>query len=837
MAACLANVQRGFSALHHSCLTYFHRPLISSFVINSRGCACHTDRASISQSIFEEKRSSKQWEDSLFSRPRSPRDNFRTCTIDMPEDRSNKLHRGELRAKVLKRRAEKSLYPPAEISLHIIGSGAFGAPRALYMLAGNSSYLFNCGEGAQRLLCEHKMKLGKLEHILVTHLSWENYGGLPGLLLSLHEMGLPSLTLHGPPDVEKLIERAQSFVKINAMEVLKKEYSDVPYEDETLIISYVPIWGGKKEKDGFDDSDLETTNYCNLEGRKRRRLNTHNNAEMRGSGQEDALKIKERDMSVAYICRLKPRAGSLLLEKCLDYKVPTGPLLGCLKRGEDVTLENGTVVHSQDVMSPQDPGSLFFVVDCPTEAFLKSLMKSGHFQSHMETSGLDPSVIFHFTPPEVMGNLKYQDWMSQFPKSTIHISLNRDSTCLGNREVYRNQFKLNSLDPVVFPLLKEFPSVNKNEAEILSPLNGSATSVSSKVLAISATDGVVQARTLTQFRLRPKMGLDFSSSIVISSEEALSEIPSNESDVNVRDRVHESVQAKRDSDTVITSESQDFPRILFLGTGSSVPQKTRNTSAILFTIKKKHHMMLDCGEGTLGQLVRFFGLSKTWKILTHLNATYISHLHADHHIGLISILQAREEAFMLQEKPFQPMKLFAPQPVIQWLDFYNMHFESIDHLYQAHDNALLLNDNETMLKNVLESLGLRRMQTCRVSHCPDAFGVSLTDLKGWTTVYSGDTRPCNNLVFLGMDCDLLIHEATMEDDMVEAAHIKAHSTVSQALDIAERMQSKHIILTHFSQRYCKIPILSQSAALRAGIAFDFMQGNCIPMDLPSVWDT
>ena len=61
------------------------------------------------------------------------------------------------------------------------------------------------------------------------------------------------------------------------MEVLKREHSDVPYEDETLIISYVPIWGGKKEKDGFDTSGMET-NCCDLEGRKRRRLNTHNNA-------------------------------------------------------------------------------------------------------------------------------------------------------------------------------------------------------------------------------------------------------------------------------------------------------------------------------------------------------------------------------------------------------------------------------------------------------------------------------------------------------------------------------------------------------------------------------
>lgn len=45
-------------------------------------------------------------------------------------------------------------------------------------------------------------------------------------------------------------------------------------------------------------------------------------------------------------------------------------------------------------------------------------------------------------------------------------------------------------------------------------------------------------------------------------------------------------------------------------------------------------MLLDCGEGTFGQLVRFYGPKRVNAFLRTLNAIYVSHLHADHHIGI-----------------------------------------------------------------------------------------------------------------------------------------------------------------------------------------------------------
>jgi ribonuclease Z len=96
--------------------------------------------------------------------------------------------------------------------------------------------------------------------------------------------------------------------------------------------------------------------------------------------------------------------------------------------------------------------------------------------------------------------------------------------------------------------------------------------------------------------------------------------------------------------------------------------------------------------------------------------------------------------------------------------------------------------------------------------------------------YSGDTLPCDELVNIGRDSDILIHEATMEDDLENEARIKMHSTVGQAIDIGRRMNSKFTILTHFSQRYAKIPMMEKNVE-NVAIGFDNMEVtlNDLPM--------
>lgn len=93
----------------------------------------------------------------------------------------------------------------------------------------------------------------------------------------------------------------------------------------------------------------------------------------------------------------------------------------------------------------------------------------------------------------------------------------------------------------------------------------------------------------------------------------------------------------------------------------------------------------------------------------------------------------------------------------------------------------------------------------------------------WSLAYSGDTRPSDNLVSAGRNVDVLIHEATFEETEPEMAHMKGHSTVAQAIDVAQRMGAKRLLLTHFSQRYPKLTRISSAAGdLPVGMAFDLM---------------
>ena len=51
-------------------------------------------------------------------------------------------------------------------------------------------------------------------------------------------------------------------------------------------------------------------------------------------------------------------------------------------------------------------------------------------------------------------------------------------------------------------------------------------------------------------------------------------------------------------------------------------------------------LILDCGEGTSGQLYRHYG-EQAADILRNLKAVFVSHLHADHHMVSRFVLSAK----------------------------------------------------------------------------------------------------------------------------------------------------------------------------------------------------
>jgi ribonuclease Z len=61
------------------------------------------------------------------------------------------------------------------------------------------------------------------------------------------------------------------------------------------------------------------------------------------------------------------------------------------------------------------------------------------------------------------------------------------------------------------------------------------------------------------------------------------------------------------------------------------------------------NILLEAGEGSWGQLARYFGTSldsdeSVWKVLRDIKCIFVSHVHGDHHIGLAKILVMRKKA-------------------------------------------------------------------------------------------------------------------------------------------------------------------------------------------------
>jgi ribonuclease Z len=121
-------------------------------------------------------------------------------------------------------------------------------------------------------------------------------------------------------------------------------------------------------------------------------------------------------------------------------------------------------------------------------------------------------------------------------------------------------------------------------------------------------------------------------------------------------------------------------------------------------------------------------------------------------------------------------------------------------------------------------------------HCPYSYAIVIDGTAFGRLAYSGDCRPSSQFAAAGYGADVIIHEATFEDGMKEEAVLKKHSTVGEAIEIACKMDAKTLILTHFSQRYPKIPQVNRNEsdakamAVPVAFAFDFMRVT--PTSLP-----
>jgi ribonuclease Z len=73
--------------------------------------------------------------------------------------------------------------------------------------------------------------------------------------------------------------------------------------------------------------------------------------------------------------------------------------------------------------------------------------------------------------------------------------------------------------------------------------------------------------------------------------------------------------------------------------------------------------------------------------------------------------------------------------------------------------------------------------------------------RGQRFAFVMDTRLCEGAYALAEGCDLLVIESTFLDEDEQLAVDHGHLTAGQAARVARESGVRHLVLTHFSQRY------------------------------------
>ncbi|MCX7744791.1 MAG: ribonuclease Z [Flavobacteriales bacterium] len=281
--------------------------------------------------------------------------------------------------------------------------------------------------------------------------------------------------------------------------------------------------------------------------------------------------------------------------------------------------------------------------------------------------------------------------------------------------------------------------------------------------------------------------------------------------------------------------------ITILGCSSAIPTKDRFPTAQVVTYGNEHYL-LDCAEGTQIQLRKYrFSFQRISKI-------FISHMHADHFLGLPGLLSTMDLLGRTSS-----LQIYAPIEVIRFIESFkqlvyaNFQYPIEYHIIEDTFEGVIW-ENEQLeviafpVKHAVpchaflfkEKLQSRRMKKNAIT---DYFlsieqiklakegkdieiengkiipNSSLTHSAPHPRSYAfvTDTAFYPEITNLIKGVDLLYHEATFESSFESRANQTFHSTAAQAAKIASLAEVKKLLIGHYSVRYEDLNILLQEA--------------------------
>lgn len=240
-------------------------------------------------------------------------------------------------------------------------------------------------------------------------------------------------------------------------------------------------------------------------------------------------------------------------------------------------------------------------------------------------------------------------------------------------------------------------------------------------------------------------------------------------------------------------------QVLMLGTGTPNAEPNRVSAGLAIAVDNQPYL-LDCGHGVVQRVVAAHAAGKISWTTTELTRVFITHLHADHTVGLPDLIftpwiHGRQDS----------IQAYGPAELALMVEHILLAYqENIREHRQAHPATA--NGCRIQVHSVTEG---RCYQDERLAVY--ALPANHGDLSAYsykfvtadkTVVVSGDTKPTSGFAAWAQGCDILIHEVYSSAGLPhrpaawQAYHSRVHTSTRELAALANQVNPGLLLLHH-----------------------------------------
>jgi len=288
------------------------------------------------------------------------------------------------------------------------------------------------------------------------------------------------------------------------------------------------------------------------------------------------------------------------------------------------------------------------------------------------------------------------------------------------------------------------------------------------------------------------------------------------------------------------NNTSDFS-VTILGNSSAIPTQNNHPASQLIIYENKY-FLIDCGEGTQMQLIKY-------KIkYSKIDNIFISHMHGDHFFGLIGLISTYH--LLGREKP---LHIFGPDRLKKTIEdlleaaYTKPRYNLIFHELITETKSLIFEDKKIsvysfplnhriptwgfIFKEKPKQLNIKKAfvdefkpsieEILKIKNGEDYINsennvipnssITHTSANLLSYAYCSDTKYDESIIEHIKNVTLLYHEATFDNSLKELANKKFHSTSKDAATIAKKSNAGSLILGHFSARHKDLNTLREEA--------------------------